>query len=166
MAIDKVGSVGPATQSPAAETAKEKFGKVLEGAKKGQGDQAAQQAHRPSETQPRQVADTQRAESVQRAKPGCVEKRPGVSEVRPQQRVDGAADAKAAQAAKVLDQVTAAQKRLDSILEMAQTGKNFTPAELLSMQAHVHRASQELDLAGKVVEKATGGVKQILQTQV
>jgi hypothetical protein len=30
----------------------------------------------------------------------------------------------------------------------------------------VYRASQELDLAGKVVEKATAGVKQILQTQV
>jgi hypothetical protein len=30
----------------------------------------------------------------------------------------------------------------------------------------VYRASQELDLAGKVVEKATSGVKQVLQTQL
>ncbi|MFZ5467847.1 MAG: ATP-dependent helicase HrpB [Myxococcota bacterium] len=74
--------------------------------------------------------------------------------------------ARSLKAAEVLDQVSAAQKRLDQVLAMAQSGKTFTPAELLAMQAHVYRASQELDLAGKVVEKATNGVKQILQTQV
>ncbi len=69
-------------------------------------------------------------------------------------------------AAMALDKVTAAQTRMDQVLAIAQSGKSFTPAELLSLQTQVYRASQELDLAGKVVEKATGGVKQILQTQV
>jgi hypothetical protein len=67
---------------------------------------------------------------------------------------------------KTLDQLSAAQSRMDKVLELAQSGKTFTPAELLSLQTQVYRASQELDLAGKVVEKATGGVKQVLQTQV
>jgi hypothetical protein len=67
---------------------------------------------------------------------------------------------------RTLDQLTAAQSRMDKVLELAQSGKTFTPAELLSLQTQVYRASQELDLAGKVVEKATGGVKQVLQTQV
>jgi hypothetical protein len=67
---------------------------------------------------------------------------------------------------RTIDQLTAAQSRMDKVLELAQSGKTFTPAELLSLQTQVYRASQELDLAGKVVEKATGGVKQVLQTQV
>ena len=73
---------------------------------------------------------------------------------------------KALEPAKMIDHVSAAQKRMDAVLELAQSGKSFTPAELLSLQTQMYRASQELDLAGKVVEKATGGVKQILQTQV
>ena len=55
---------------------------------------------------------------------------------------------------------------MEQILKVAESGKSFSPAELLSLQTHVYRASQELDLAGKVVEKATGGIKQVLQTQV
>jgi len=69
-------------------------------------------------------------------------------------------------AAQVLERINTAQKQMDQILKLAQSGKSFTPAELLSLQAQVYSASQQLDLAGKVVEKATGGVKQVLQTQV
>jgi hypothetical protein len=69
-------------------------------------------------------------------------------------------------AAQMLERISNAQKQMDHILKLAQSGKSFTPAELLSLQAQVYSASQELDLAGKVVEKATGGVKQVLQTQV
>jgi hypothetical protein len=52
------------------------------------------------------------------------------------------------------------------VLRLAESGRCFSPAELLALQANVYRASQQLDLAGKVIEKATGGVKQVLQTQV
>ena len=69
-------------------------------------------------------------------------------------------------AARAIDQVSSAQTRMDKVLELAQSGKTFSPAELLALQTQMYRASQELDLAGKVVEKATGGVKQVLQTQV
>jgi hypothetical protein len=58
------------------------------------------------------------------------------------------------------------QKRMDEVLALAQSGKSFSPAELLSLQTQVYRSSQQLDLAGKVVEKTTGGVKQVLQTQL
>lgn len=68
--------------------------------------------------------------------------------------------------ARLVDEVSAAQGRLDRVLELAQSGKAFTPAELLAMQAHVYRASQELDLAGKVVDKATGALKQVLNQQM
>jgi len=71
-----------------------------------------------------------------------------------------------AQVTQVLERVHQAQKRLDQILSLAASGKTFSPAELLSFQAQVYRSSQDLDLAGKVVEKTTSGLKQVLQTQV
>jgi len=70
------------------------------------------------------------------------------------------------QAAQLLNEVGQAQAKLDQILKMAESGRTFSPAELLAFQAHAYRASQELDLAGQVVEKATSGVKQTLNTQV
>lgn len=67
---------------------------------------------------------------------------------------------------KLIGQVQLAQTRLEQILKLAESGRTFTPAELLAFQAHAYRASQELDLAGKVVEKGTSAVKQTLQTQL
>lgn len=74
--------------------------------------------------------------------------------------------AKSRQVVRALEQINAAQHQMDQVMHLAQTGKTFSPAELLSLQAQVFRASQSIDLAGKVVEKATSGVKQVLQTQV
>ncbi|HZN94937.1 MAG TPA: ATP-dependent helicase HrpB [Myxococcales bacterium] len=71
-----------------------------------------------------------------------------------------------ATAARAVDQVAQAQHRLDRVLALAQSGRTFSPAELLGLQAQVYSASQQLDLAGKAVEKATSGVKQVLQTQI
>ena len=70
------------------------------------------------------------------------------------------------QATQLINEVSQAQAKLDQILKMAESGRTFTPAELLAFQAHAYRASQELDLASRVVDKATSGVKQTLQTQV
>lgn len=69
-------------------------------------------------------------------------------------------------AARIVEGLDAAQRRLDAVLELARTGATFTPAQLLSLQADVYSSSQQIDLAGKLVEKATGGVKQVLQTQL
>jgi hypothetical protein len=65
-----------------------------------------------------------------------------------------------------LSRVAAAQARMDRILALAASGRTFSPAELLSLQAHVAEASQTLDLAGKVLDRVSGGVKTLLQTQV
>jgi hypothetical protein len=161
MAIDKVGSAGGAGASPALETGKEQFGKVLQAV---QGTGSGPKVPVATEGAPRPVASeavrgTDQARTVDRASAGKVEAAPGT-------RVDSVQSARSQQAAQMLDRVDQAQKRLDSILKLAESGKSFSPAELLAFQAHVYRASQELDLAGKVVEKATSGVKQVLQTQV
>lgn len=161
MAIDKVGSVGGAGASPALETGREKFSKALEGVKgptRGPGVPVATEGSpRPAPAEaPRGAA---RAEAVGRAEAGRVE-------VKPSARVDSVQSARAQQAAQLVDRVSQAQKRLDHVLKLAESGRSFTPAELMAFQAHVYKASQELDLAGKVIEKATSGVKQVLQTQI
>jgi hypothetical protein len=65
-----------------------------------------------------------------------------------------------------LARVSAAQARMDRIRALAATGRTFSPAELLSLQAGVAEASQTVDLAGKVLDRVSGGVKTLLQTQV
>ena len=65
-----------------------------------------------------------------------------------------------------LGRVAAAQARMDRILALAASGRTFSPAELLSLQAGVAEASQTVDLAGKVLDRISGGVKTLLQTQV
>lgn len=65
-----------------------------------------------------------------------------------------------------VEQVTAAQTRLDGLMQQARSGKSFSPSQLLGMQLEVYQTTQTLDFAGKVTEKATSGVKQVLQTQV
>ena len=44
-------------------------------------------------------------------------------------------------------------------------GRTLSNGELLALQAGVYRYTEELDLAGKLVDKATGAVKQTLQSQ-
>jgi hypothetical protein len=161
MAIDKVGSVAGAGATSALETGREQFGKVLQGVRGGaSGPQipvATEGAPRAASSDA--VRGTHCAQTVDRAAAGRAEVTPGA-------RVDSVQSAREQQAAQVLDRVSQAQKRLDHILVLAESGRTFTPAEMLAFQAHVYRASQELDLAGKVVEKATGGIKQVLQTQL
>jgi len=137
MAVHSIGSaVGPAA---AAVEPKQAFGKVL------------QQVRLGGESAP-----TAATPGIQHARPGAAHAASKVTAARPAE----------ATAARAVDQVAQAQHRLDRVLALAQSGKTFSPAELLGLQAQVYGASQELDLAGKVVEKATSGVKQILQTQI
>jgi hypothetical protein len=67
---------------------------------------------------------------------------------------------------KILGSVINSGTKINKIIELATSGKTFSPTELLAIQAGVYKFSQELELTSKVVEKATDGVKQTLQTQV
>jgi hypothetical protein len=80
--------------------------------------------------------------------------------------VDKKAEAREAGLKSVLNQVVEGQNKLDDIIKMATSGKTYGNQELLAIQAAVYKFSQELDLTSKVVEKATSGVKQTMQTQV
>lgn len=154
MTINRIPSSGLAEGVRPAEGAKESFGKLLEQAARGPENPASGDAMPQA-----QVEGTLRAQSSTAAVGGRSE----VSSLTPAATVESPP---LAQAVKMVEEVNGAQQRLDQILALAESGKTFSPAELLAFQAHVYRASQELDLAGKVVEKATSGVKQLLQTQL
>lgn len=60
----------------------------------------------------------------------------------------------------------AVENRIDNILKSGASGKTFSPAELLSMQAEVFRYSQTVEVLSRVTDKLVGAVKQTLSTQV
>lgn len=81
-------------------------------------------------------------------------------------RVDGTGVMEKTGMKRLLDQIAGGQNKLDQIIKMATSGKSFNQQELLAIQAGVYKFSQEMELTSKVVEKATSGVKQTMQTQV
>lgn len=55
---------------------------------------------------------------------------------------------------------------MDKLIEAGLSGRQFSSSELLALQAGMYKYTQELELTGKVVEKATSGLKDTLKTQV
>lgn len=80
--------------------------------------------------------------------------------------VEAKAEARESGLKSILNQVVDGQNKLDQVIKMATSGKQYGNQELLAIQAAVYKFSQELELTSKVVEKATSGVKQTMQTQV
>jgi len=76
------------------------------------------------------------------------------------------AEIPAATVSRWVGRVAEAQARMDRILALAASGRTFSPAELLALQAGVAQASLTVDLAGKVLDRVTSGLRQVLQTQV
>jgi hypothetical protein len=66
----------------------------------------------------------------------------------------------------MLEGMEKGQASLDKLISGGMTGKNFSNSELIALQAGMYKYTQELELTGKVVEKATSGLKDTLKTQV
>lgn len=153
--IDKVAGALPSTGAASATTGAS-FKTALQGAGAAKGAAfkapTSAAAAKPASAQPKLAA----------AKPNAVEPGTRMEVVKAHPK----AQAPSPTAAKVISDVQRAQNKLDTLLKMAESGRTFSPAELLAFQTHAYRASQELDLASKVVEKGTSAVKQTLQTQL
>jgi hypothetical protein len=164
MTTGKVAGVAGPSLAPAPEQGRERFGALLKEHALGGGAGPCPQGETGEAARPSAPAHgpMDRPLEVEPRRAGAW----GRAEVRSVRAVSAGPAARVVDAAKLVESVSSAQRRLDHILRLAQSGKTFTPAELLALQAHAYHASQQLDLAGKVVEKATGGVKQVLQTQV
>lgn len=55
---------------------------------------------------------------------------------------------------------------VSQLMKSALTKKDMSMQDCLKLQAIMQKYSMELDLTGKVVEKATNGLKDTLKTQV
>jgi hypothetical protein len=58
------------------------------------------------------------------------------------------------------------EKHIDKMIKGGLNGNRLSQEDLLRMQAAMYKYTQELELTGKVVEKATSGLKDTLKTQV
>jgi hypothetical protein len=67
---------------------------------------------------------------------------------------------------RIMEDVMQGQNKLEEIINLSLSGKNFSSSELLALQAGVYRFTQELELTSKVVEKGTSTIKQVMNTQV
>ncbi|MEW5853937.1 MAG: ATP-dependent helicase HrpB [Myxococcota bacterium] len=129
-----------------------KFDKML--------SQQVNQAQQVQDVQKTQEA-TKAVDVLHAAKTGGVDPSTGVK------AVEAVKDPKKADGVRrLMSGVMDGQNALDKIIAKASSGKQFSNQELLAMQAGVYKFSQELELTSKVVEKATSGVKQTMQTQV
>jgi len=131
------------------------------------------------------VQATAKAQSVQQVDPAkqvdAAQKaqKAGLNKLRPEQQGQGmtarAVDPVQARAetsrvtgmlSKMVNDIEKGQGVMDKLINGGLSGKSFNSTELLALQAGMYKYTQELELTGKVVEKATSGLKDTLKTQV
>ncbi|MDO8461916.1 MAG: hypothetical protein Q7S98_03535 [Deltaproteobacteria bacterium] len=66
--------------------------------------------------------------------------------------------------ADILSDVNRGQLQMDGIMEVALSGRHFSPPELLAMQAGVYQIAQEMELASKVFEQVNNAHRTIWNT--
>src|SRR5438552_18930221 len=59
---------------------------------------------------------------------------------------------------RVLQRASAAETRVDALLEGAARGKTFTPAQLLALQAVVFRYSQTIEVVSRAADRLVGAL--------
>ncbi|WP_426750646.1 ATP-dependent helicase HrpB [Myxococcus sp. Y35] len=153
-----------------------KFDGVLADKAQGAGQvDAAQQVNKAQAAQATQRTDAVRqVETVNKTEKAALNKVRGAQEsVTPKAAEPVVAKAEASKSSKVGDMMQQivgdlekGQVNLDDIIKKASSGKQFSNAELLSLQASMYQYTQQLDLTSKVVEKATTGLKDVVKTQV
>ena len=58
------------------------------------------------------------------------------------------------------------ESRIEEMMQRCVGGQTLGQGELLQLQSLIYGYAQKVELASKVVDKATGGLKQIMNTQV
>jgi hypothetical protein len=141
-------------------------------ANKAQGPEQVNQAQSVQATQSVQKADQVRqVETVNKTEKAALNKVGSAAQQDVSARALEPVDAKeGAQKANmfshVVESLEKGQLNMDKLIQAGASGKEFSNAELLSLQAGMYKYTQELDLTSKVVEKATSGLKDTLKTQV
>ena len=66
----------------------------------------------------------------------------------------------------LVENTSLAGKRVDAMLAAVQSGKTFTPTQLLALQNETFRYSQSVEVLSRTTDRLVGGLKQILGTPV
>lgn len=136
-----------------------KFDNVManQGAGKAQGVDRAAQVQQPQRTE-----HTQQVSQTAKADKAVIHKNVPSSPVAAKAEASKMGD----MIAKMVGDMEKGQGVMDKLVKAGMSGKQFSNAELISMQAGMYKYAHELDLTSKVVEKATSGLKDTLKTQV
>jgi hypothetical protein len=62
-------------------------------------------------------------------------------------------------------EVEQGESMMKHALGAARSGHDFSAAELIALQAGVYRYSEAVDLSAKLVDRATNGIKTVVQGQ-
>lgn len=142
-------------------------------ANKAQGVSATEQVGQVKATQATQKAEQVRhAEAINKTEKAALNKVNGAAQepatARGAEAVAGKQETSKAggMLGHVVSELEKGQVNMDKLIQAGASGKTFSNAELLSLQAGMYKYTQELDLTSKVVEKATSGLKDTLKTQV
>lgn len=150
----------------APKTGASKFDQAM--AHKADQAQATNQVNQVQQTQQaQQVQKTAHVDQVQKA--GKVDETDKARATKRNDPVHGKSEAQKPQTAleQVLTDMEGRNAAMDKFISQAVNGKvKLNQQQLLGLQAKVSQYSLELDLTGKVVEKATNGLKDTLRTQV
>lgn len=65
-----------------------------------------------------------------------------------------------------VQQILHEESNIQQMMEESMNGGEMGQEEMLQMQAVIYSYSQRVDLTTKVVESATGGIEQVMNTQV
>jgi hypothetical protein len=139
------------------------------GAEQVQATQAAQKAQAAQATQ--RADQVRQVETVNKTDKAALNKVNGANSesltARGAEPVNGKAEAqKGNMMTSMVDSLEKGQVNLEKLIDAGVSGKKFSNAEMLSLQASMYKYTQELDLTSKVVEKATSGLKDVVKTQV
>lgn len=66
----------------------------------------------------------------------------------------------------VIKELSAGQNKLEGLMKTAMSGQKLSNQEMIGVQAGVYMYSQQMELTSKVIDKATSGIKQAMNTQV
>lgn len=81
-------------------------------------------------------------------------------------KVGGAEKAPHSVMGNVLKELMAGQNKMEGLMKTAMSGRPLDNQEMIGIQAGVYLFSQQMELASKTIEKATSGIKQMMNTQV
>lgn len=78
----------------------------------------------------------------------------------------GAGEGEQVKLGEFVERIADDKAELEGMLEQTMNGGNLDQQQLLEMQTLIYSYSQKVQLTSKVVDKATGGLKQMMNVQV